>query len=363
MAEGIESALAIAADWDTVDVVVADFQLGGRQTGIQLMRQLERPFFRPFFILMSGDESGALHGAIIDWNRQLGALRFHFVEKPIGPRTFLDIFVRLLNFVDHRPIPYMMARCLERLDAEANADREFMLIKDLVEVVLRYSLAIAASLPPCPGAAVRRIAPEAGLGLGTLIHWLEDLRPRMADDAGSDVGPALDQFLFGQRSRQGFLRSAWRVKGVRDSVLAHGYTLDPGAYGALATEHRGLREEIARSLGVFARWPLISPLGFDFDDDDCFRYRSRELMGQSPLTVGHSTSVRLRVGHVYLRLGANRFLDLHPFLGYVPCPACNDSRVFMLDRLGPRQACAKALCNHELDWSAQFEEIRAHLLD
>lgn len=333
-----------------VDVLFLDYYFEGGISGDEIIDTLKDPFENMLVILMSGFEARALDGIIIKRHKHLGE-RFKFLRKPFDFIELQDKYLEIEQFFSSRPYPFPLAYAQDTLSACSTAQGKITAIKDVIETITKYSVAVLMSdlyrlgLVNELGLSINL---KLNLTLGAWLSWLNKLVDYFLPKQEMALMPELI-LLFAKTQGNGHLDLMYEFKEqVRDIELGHGYVKEEGWYSLLVDAYLSRIEELLCECTFFSRYILLMPEKVDFSSEETNDYQVRLLMGSETKfsLTNFQSSHRLKLNEIYLFDRKERYLSLSPFVKYTVCQHCASGRLYFLDQILSKQLLYNAFCNH-----------------
>lgn len=348
-----------------VDALFLDYHFEGGMSGDEIIDRIVDPFAQTFIVLMSARGRRELDGTIIKRHKQLRT-RFKFLRKPFEYLEVQAKYLEIGEFFASLPYPFPLAYASEVLLASSTSQGRITAMKDVIESVAKYGVAVLMAdldrLPSAEGAI--GIDLNLSLTLGAWLLWLNKAIECLGPHRDAVFMPELYQ-LFGPTGPGSIkcLDLMFKFKDeVRDPQLGHGYTKEERWYAELVSEYADPLRSLLEDLSFAARYILLVPEKVDFVSDRAeeYEYEVRVLMGTEArfkLTKMRSR-LRLTLREVYLYSQADRALSLNPFFVYEICRSCSLARLYLIDDIKEKGIVYNAFCNHRLK-----DTERRHILE
>lgn len=348
-----------------VDALFLDYHFEHGVSADEIIDRIEDPFEDILIILMSGRDLQEIDDVLVKRHLNLGS-KFKFLRKPFEFIEIQDRYLEMKQFFSSRPYPFPLAYAEHSLSASSTAQAQITAMKDLVETITKYSVAVLM-------ADIRRLdlvdmvtVDIARIPRLTLEDWLDWLSELLAIFQPHQVCAFMPELLhlFEGGEHLG-LMYGFKAE-VQDVEIGQGYAKEEGWYAKLTQRYLGPFRSLFSHCAFTSRYNLLRAEQVDFADDDRYEYRVRVLMGAETrfgLTSMHS-HYRLNRERVYLLDPKGEYLSLHPFLLYSVCDKCSLGRLYMLDSMQPKQFVYNAFCNHRIgdrqcksDFDAEYGKV------
>jgi CheY-like chemotaxis protein len=337
-----------------IDVVFLDYHFQGGMNGDEIIDRMKDPFDNKLVILMSGRGQNEIEGVITKRHKHMGT-RFRFLRKPFDELEIKAKYFEIEQFFSSQPYPFPLAYPKQILSASLTGQRKIAAIKDLVESLLKYGVALIMSdlsrLKIVDGLQLT-IKLHHELTLGAWLQWFDQViryfTPHLAD---AHMPELIELFESGDGASPNIhLRRMYEFKEYRDKEYAHGFMAEDDKYTLVANRYKPELELLLQSLRFTSRYTLFTPvyLGFAGDGSGDFAYEVKVLMGTETVFV-HShiqLPMRLNIGEIYSYNPGGACLALSPFFTYQLCETCGTQRFYILDRILPSQLEYNCFCNH-----------------
>jgi len=181
-----------------IDALFLDYHFEGGMSGDEIIDKIDDPFGDKLVILMSARERREIEGIVIKRHKHLGT-RFKFLRKPFDYLEIQDKYLEIEQFFSSRPYPFPLAYARDALLASSTAQGQITAMKDLIESIAKYSVAILmADLDRLKMTDEVNISINWNLGLtlGAWLVWLDNLLNYLGPKEGMAFMPELLQ-LFG----------------------------------------------------------------------------------------------------------------------------------------------------------------------
>ncbi len=338
-----------------IDALLLDYHFEGGINGDEIIDKIYDPFGRMLIILMSARDKEELEIVLIERHQNLGG-RFRFLRKPFDELEIQHTYLDAKHWCLNRPYPFPIAYAYNVLIANSTSQAQVMAIKNLIEIVVKFSIAIFM-------ADIHRLEidyqlpfniPIAGLTFNLWITWLCDLVNFLSPYLNVLYMPELLMlFCLDRNDNVDYLKLIHDFSNeVSENELNCGYVKDERWYYKLANKFIPFMQSLFKELAFTAHYILLAQEVMDFSENDLntYIYKVSYMMGSDtrfPLKDLH-TRWSLKYNKVYLYGAKGNILSLYPFLIYSTCDQCTLSRLYLIDNITKQKIAYNTFCNHRV---------------
>ncbi len=120
------------AEGENIDVFILDYMFKYGMNGDEIIDNIEDPFEKKLYILISGWKEEELEKIIIKTHNRLKD-RIKFLRKPYDSLTFQARFLEIFGYFEKREFPLPIQYVYERVDNSAEGIEKAHAIKDFFE--------------------------------------------------------------------------------------------------------------------------------------------------------------------------------------------------------------------------------------
>lgn len=345
-----------------IDALFLDYHFKTGMSGDDIIDRIADPFENKLIFLISGQSSSDLQNVIIKRHKRLGT-RFRFLRKPVDELVIADKYMEMEQFFANRPYPFPISYAISSLQASSTAQAQITAIKDLLEILLRYSVAVlmadlkrlSEKQKPDETSALNRFNPsfhfQQELTMGAWFSWLDNALEAISADSNLAFMPELLSLYQREEDPRSWMRN-FKLK-VRDLEIGHGFLREEDWYANQAHLYAGPIRSLLSDYLFSTQYALFVREQIELSEtyEPGFSYKIRRLMGSEikPNLIEFQTPARLQRNEVCIYSPTGKILSLYPFILYTNCPACANNHLFYLDKIQEKQIAYTSFCNQRIE--------------
>ena len=344
-------ALSIISEY-RIDVIFLDYHFKTGVSGDDIIDKIEDPFNNLIIILMSAYEPEILAPIVTKRHRHLGS-RFKFLKKYFGPLQLRSIYLEIELFFTNYPAPYPLAYAQKAFFASSTIQEKIATMKDVIESIAKYSVAILMSDIFHQNAVNSLIFGDVEKQEWNLKTWLNQLEYLIGAFQTLNKPAFMPELLqvFEEHNKKHLIWMNQFAEKIEDVGLGYGYARDEGWYNVLFEEYSESLISLMENYRFISRYILLVPEKVNSLDKsgNLIEYSCRFLMGAEVKFSLKSLRYRhLRLNKVYLFRSRKKHVSLHPFIIYAFCTQCFRKHLYLVSKMQPKEVEYTSTCNSHI---------------